>query len=575
MPFIASGFFLIEIFATTLILGTIALSLMFLAGYGGMVSLMQLTIAGFAAYMVAVFGMSANTNISLGWPWWLATPMALVLATIFGTLGGTLAVRTEGIYTIMITLAIGAAFYYFTNQNWAIFGGHTGINTIATPKFWGVDWRSDIPYYYVTLGVAAFCYFAVQYVSRAPFGLALQGVRDNPRRMAALGFNVNAHRVAAYAFASFIAALGGVLQVWNYRQISPGSVSVGACIDILIIAVVGGITRPIGPFIGAFIFVILRTFALDLLVKFGLDGNRFRLLIGLGFLAIVFWSSDGVIGLWERWRRRATTRNARAEAMAMDSAAPRFSAVGAGAALELRGVTRLFGALAALTDVTITVRPGERRAVLGSNGAGKTTLFNCVTGDFPPSSGTIRFFGEDITHFPPYERIRRGLRRTYQISALFPGLTVRDNVYLACRGVSRGRFSLAAPGRERRPHACGRGADPGGASDAGQGTAGRGTRAWPAATARDRARARRRAALHPVRRTGSRAIPHRAARTDRNPDVAARPYRLHHHRARHGRRAARRRKRHDDAQRPHLQGRPAARDRSRPRGPGTLSGGRS
>src|SRR3569623_2219780 len=129
MPLIANGFFLIEIFTTTLILGTIALSLMFLAGYGGMVSLMQLTIAGFCAYMVAVFGVSGNANISLGWPWWLAVPMALALATIFGTLGGALAVRTEGIYTIMITLAIGAAFYYFTNQNWAIFNGHTGINT--------------------------------------------------------------------------------------------------------------------------------------------------------------------------------------------------------------------------------------------------------------------------------------------------------------------------------------------------------------------------------------------------------------------------------------------------------------
>ncbi|MBR0751025.1 branched-chain amino acid ABC transporter permease [Bradyrhizobium jicamae] len=311
MPLIANGFFLIEIFGTTLILGTIALSLMFLAGYGGMVSLMQLTIAGFSAYMVAVFGVSANTNISLGWPWWLATPMALALATAFGTLGGALAVRTEGIYTIMITLAIGAAFYYFTNQNWAIFGGHTGINTVATPHIWGIDWRNDVAFYYVALGVAAICYFAVQYVSRAPFGLALQGVRDNPRRMAALGFNVNAHRVAAYAFASFIAALGGVLQVWNYRQISPGSVSVNACIDILIIAVVGGITRPVGPYIGAFVFVILRTFALDLLVKFGLDGNRFRLLIGLGFLAIVFWSSDGMIGLWERWRRRNTTASPR------------------------------------------------------------------------------------------------------------------------------------------------------------------------------------------------------------------------------------------------------------------------
>src|SRR6185437_12542060 len=98
MPLIANGFFLIEIFATTLILGTVALSLMLLAGYGGMVSLMQLTIAGFAGYMYAIFGMSASANISLGWPWWLATPMALALATIFGTLGGALAVRTAGIY---------------------------------------------------------------------------------------------------------------------------------------------------------------------------------------------------------------------------------------------------------------------------------------------------------------------------------------------------------------------------------------------------------------------------------------------------------------------------------------------
>src|SRR5262247_3803704 len=131
----------------------------------------------------------------------------------------------------------------------------------------------------------------------------------------------------------------------------------------------------------------------------------------------------------------------------MPSVAGRLNAAGSANALELRGVTRMFGALAALTDVTLSVRPGERRAVLGSNGAGKTTLFNCITGDFPSTSGTIRFFGEDVTHFPPQERIRRGLRRTYQISALFTGLSVLDNVYLACRGVSRGRFSLIRPSR--------------------------------------------------------------------------------------------------------------------------------
>jgi branched-chain amino acid transport system ATP-binding protein len=130
------------------------------------------------------------------------------------------------------------------------------------------------------------------------------------------------------------------------------------------------------------------------------------------------------------------------------SVADRLSAASTANALELRGVTRMFGALVALADVTLTVQPGERRAVLGSNGAGKTTLFNCVTGDFPPTSGTIRFFGEDVTHFPPHERIRRGLRRTYQISALFTGLPVIDNVYLACCGVSRGRFSLLRPRRD-------------------------------------------------------------------------------------------------------------------------------
>jgi len=125
----------------------------------------------------------------------------------------------------------------------------------------------------------------------------------------------------------------------------------------------------------------------------------------------------------------------------------RLGAVSTGSALELRGVTKMFGALAAISDVTITVRPGERRAVLGSNGAGKTTLFNCITGDFLPTSGTIRLFGEDVTTFPAHERIRRGLRRTYQISLLFTGLSVADNVYLACRGVSRGRFSLLRPRR--------------------------------------------------------------------------------------------------------------------------------
>jgi branched-chain amino acid transport system ATP-binding protein len=126
------------------------------------------------------------------------------------------------------------------------------------------------------------------------------------------------------------------------------------------------------------------------------------------------------------------------------SVAERLS-TNSGFALELEGLGRQFGALVALADVNLRVGAGERRAILGSNGAGKTTLFNAVTGDFPPSSGRIRFFGEDVTTFPVHERIRRGLRRTYQISQLFMGLTVIDSIFVACRGVSRGRLSLLRP----------------------------------------------------------------------------------------------------------------------------------
>ncbi|RMD94516.1 MAG: branched-chain amino acid ABC transporter permease [Alphaproteobacteria bacterium] len=303
MPSFASDFVLFQIFGWTFILGIIALSLTFLGGYGGMVSLAQMKMAGCAGYMVAIFGDSAITAISMSWPWFVAIPLALAIAVLLGTLTGWLAVRTEGIYTIMITLAIAAAFFYFTRQNYTIFNGFSGFNGVLPPHLFGVDWRGATAFYYLTLFWAAASYFAVLYIARAPFGLALQGIRDNQRRMSALGFNVVAHRVAAYAFAAFLAGIGGILLTWQSAQISPGTAGIGAAIDVLVIAVIGGLRHPVGAFIGAFIYVILKTFALDALVAVGLSGERFRLLIGLGFLVIVFWSPDGVLGLWERWKQ--------------------------------------------------------------------------------------------------------------------------------------------------------------------------------------------------------------------------------------------------------------------------------
>jgi branched-chain amino acid transport system permease protein len=306
LPAIATSFVLVQVVGWAMILGIIALSLMFLAGYGGMVSLAQMTVAGVSGYMITVFGASSLPTISLFWPWWIAAPIAIIIAVAFGALTGALSSRTEGIYTIMITLAIAAAFFYLTLQNWPIFNGFAGFTTIPAPIAFGINWKQPIPLYYLILFFAALSYMAVAYVSRAPFGLALQGVRDNPRRMEAIGYNVTAHRIAAYAFAALIASVGGILMVWLNNQISPGSAGIEATIDLLIIAVVGGLGHPIGAFVGALIYVILRTFALDALVAVGLDGRRFQLLIGLGFLIIVLFSPDGVIGLWRRIANRVS-----------------------------------------------------------------------------------------------------------------------------------------------------------------------------------------------------------------------------------------------------------------------------
>jgi branched-chain amino acid transport system permease protein len=303
-PFFATPFFIFQIGGQALALGLIALSLTFLGGYGGMVSLAQMTVAGLAAYLIAIFGSSSHATISLGWPWWLALMIALLLATLFAAAVGWLSVRTEGIYTIMITLAIGVAFYYLAQQNYTLFNGFQGFSQISPPTIFGLDLRQPMPFYFLALACAMAAYFFVKQLVRAPFGMALQGIRDNPRRMQALGYNVTAHRVGAYAVAGFLAAIGGVLMVWYNGRISPGTVGMGAMINILIIAVLGGMKHPIGAFIGAIVFVLLQNFAIDLV-----DRERFNLVIGGVFLVIVLFSPDGLLGLWNSLRKRLSTRS--------------------------------------------------------------------------------------------------------------------------------------------------------------------------------------------------------------------------------------------------------------------------
>ncbi|MBL8329554.1 MAG: branched-chain amino acid ABC transporter permease [Rubrivivax sp.] len=300
-PFVATPFFTFQIAAQALALGLIALSLTFLGGYGGMVSLAQMTVAGIAGYAVSIFGTSGASGeaTSLGWPWWIAVPWALLIATAIATLIGWLSVRTEGIYTIMITLAVGMAFYFLALQNYSVFNGFQGFQKVYPPIVLGINWRDPVPFYFLCLSCCLAGYLWIKWLVRTPFGVALQGVRDNPRRMNSLGYSVVAHRVAAYAVSGLLASVGGILLVWYNGLITPNSVSSGWLINILVIAVLGGMRHPIGAFIGAIVYVLLLTFAIDVF-----DRERFNLVIGVVFLAIVLFSPDGLLGLWAKLRSR-------------------------------------------------------------------------------------------------------------------------------------------------------------------------------------------------------------------------------------------------------------------------------
>ncbi len=295
LPANQAQFWTANILGRSLVYGVIALSLTFLAQYGGFVSLAQMAIAGVAGYTLAVFVQGATPSIVGGMGYATAVPLALLAATAAGLLVGAIAVRTKEIYLLMITLALGMGFYRFVESNQAWFNGYEGIRGVIGPEIFGLPFRHTYLFFYVALVVAALLYFGVLYVVRTPFGLVLQGIRDNPRRVAALGYNVAAHRILAFGLAGFIAGCGGVLVTIYNIGISPGSVGLGATINVLIMAVIGGLASPLGAFLGALVFAFFDTFAASLY-----DRERFNTLIGLVFLVIVLASPDGLTGLFER-----------------------------------------------------------------------------------------------------------------------------------------------------------------------------------------------------------------------------------------------------------------------------------
>ena len=295
-PLILDSYWIGTLMTQMLLLGIVAASMIFLQAYGGMLSLAQVAVFGIAGFVVGNTTTNGNTKgLNLGWnPWWgvvLGVVVAVAVALVFGVIAS----RSFGIYFLMITLTFGVIANLFFGQV-TDFSGFGGISGIPTPHLVGSPVSHPNHLYYVALGCALVVYAVLRYVTRTPFGLALQGARDDPIRMASLGFGVGLHRTIAFAFAGLMAAVGGVLFVWWNGHIDPASINLTATINVLVIAVIGGLYRLEGAWLGAVVFVVLNNYTQQI----GFIGPRFATLIGAIFLVIVLVSPGGLMGLWDR-----------------------------------------------------------------------------------------------------------------------------------------------------------------------------------------------------------------------------------------------------------------------------------
>jgi branched-chain amino acid transport system permease protein len=327
-PLIFPGYFAHTILTQTFWLGIAAASLIFLSAYGGMISLAQTALYGIAAFALGnMVGRGEVKGLHLGLDPWLAVVLAIAITTALGLILGAVASRSIGIYFLMITLTYAVIAFYFVGQT-PLLGGFSGVSGLQdyTPGIVGNPVAQPNRLYYIALVTAVLVYLAIRYVVRTPFGLSLMGIRDDPVRMGSLGYNAPLHRTLAFTFAAFIASLAGILFGWWNGVVAPDHIGLSATVDLLIVAVIGGLGRVEGAWLGAFTFVVINNYVRgfgflnnNFFTRLGLDSSHFATYIGVIFLLIVIVSPDGLIGLWDRlWslarHQGSSTQGAAAEA---------------------------------------------------------------------------------------------------------------------------------------------------------------------------------------------------------------------------------------------------------------------
>ena len=298
IPLVIRNEFYINLASQILIYALLAVSLNLLLGYGGMVSLGHASFLGLTAYATILFFTWGAGQLS-------AAILAVVFSTLCGGLFGVLALRATGIGFLMITLALGQIVWGIAYRANTLTDGDNGLRFPARPQPFGIDIASAPKFYWFTLIVFALALFVIWRLTQSPFGAALQGARDQPRRMRMLGHNVWLIQWFAFVLASFWGSVAGLLYVYYNLFISPHAISLQQSAEVLLMAILGGASAFTGPIVGAIIITLVKN-----LVSSYVD--RWNTLLGAIFVIVILFMPFGLVPgvkqLWARWTRPAPAK---------------------------------------------------------------------------------------------------------------------------------------------------------------------------------------------------------------------------------------------------------------------------
>jgi branched-chain amino acid transport system permease protein len=431
IPFLVGGTYYRYLGIIVFIYGIVAVGLNILAGYAGQFSLGHAALMAVGAYTTAILtkALSALPIFQVtGAHIWLGMAIGTAMAALFGAVLAFPALRVRGPYLAMVTIAFGWVIFKILQEWVSVTGGDLGISSIPKPQVG--PWRLETaPFYYVVLALFVLALMLQRRIIESPFGTLVRAMKYSELGVASVGVDVYRLKVVVFVISAAFAGFGGTLFAHQQNYISPDNFQFFSSVFFLLAVLFGGAGTQAGPVIGAAVLTLLPEMLHDF--------DQFRLIVyGCFILLTLYFLPNGVMGIFERRHRHSEVQvqAAQPEGAAL---ATGLQLTGRGASLEIERVSRAFGGLRALRDVSFSVDPGSIHALIGPNGAGKTTLINVITGFYRADSGRILMDGRTVEMHSMSEAARHGIARTFQTVRLFGDMTVLDHVMVGFARHSR------------------------------------------------------------------------------------------------------------------------------------------